>query len=328
MKAFITGATGFIGTHVVKMLANKGWNLVILIRKNSDISEFENLNNITYVLGDITDIKSLREGIPEDVDVVYHIAGSVAHLPHHLEHTRYAVNVLGSRNVVDVCLEKKVKKLIYTSTVLVFDFHQFKPLTEAATYNHWCKDPYINSKMQAELEINKGLGKGMDIIFLHPSAVFGSQDKATWSKMFLEVNRGLPFPFAPKGGGSVCFVKSVAKAHVEAFYKGRNGEHYILGGPDVTWLQVLQEISRLLEKNPPKYELPVWFFKIYGYLEYFVSTKILRRDPMLTPHTIDILSEYIYSDSSKAVRELNYSVSSLEEMLIDCLLWMKETKRL
>ncbi len=328
MRAFITGATGFIGTHVVKYLVEDGWDIVILKRENSDISEFKDLKNISYVIGDITDKKSLQDGMPENVDVVYHIAGSVANMPHHLEHTRYDINVKGTKNIVDVCLEKKVGRLVYTSTVLVYDFHTSGTVTENTPMNEWCRDPYIHSKRLAEEEVNVGFKKGLNVIYLHPSAVFGSQDKATWSKMFLEVERGLPTPFAPKGGGSVCFVKSVAKAHVEAAKKGENGEHYILGGPDVTWLEVVSEISNIMKKSPPKYELPSWLFKVYGYSEYFISTKILKREPMLTPHTIDILSEYVYSSSSKAINELNYEMSNLKEMLEDCYLWMKATKRL
>lgn len=328
MRAFITGATGFIGIHVVKYLAADGWDLVLLKRENSDISEFKDLKNISYVIGDITDKKSLQEGMPENVDVVYHIAGSVAHMPHHLEHTRYDINVKGTQNIVDVCLEKKIGRLVYTSTVLVYDFHSNDIITENTPMNDWYRDPYAHSKKLAEDVVNIGLIKGLNVIYLHPSAVFGSQDKATWSKMFLEVERGLPMPFAPKGGGSVCFVKSVAKAHVEAASKGKSGEHYILGGPDVTWIEVISEISKIMKKSPPKFELPVWLFKVYGYSEYFISTRILKREPMLTPHAIDILSEYVYSSSGKAINDLNYEVSSLKEMLEDCYLWMKATKRL
>lgn len=328
MKAFITGATGFIGTHVVNYLSREGWELVILKRPNSDISEFSNLKNIKYVIGDITDIESLRAGMPEGVDAVYHMAGSVAHMPHHLEHTRYGINVQGTKNVVEICLEKNIKRLIYTSTVLVYDFHAEKIINENTRMNEWYKDPYANSKKLAEDEVNIGVNKGLDVVFMHPSAVFGSYDKATWSKMFIEVNRGLPMPFAPKGGGSVCFVKSVAKAHVEAFKKGKKGEHYILGGPDVTWIEVIAEISKLLKKSPPKFELPVIIFKFYGYCEFYISTYILKREPMLTPHSIDILSEYVYSDSSKAIRDLSYEFSSLKEMLVDCYIWMKNTKKI
>jgi nucleoside-diphosphate-sugar epimerase len=197
MKAFVTGATGFLGTHIVENLVNEGWELIILKREASDLTAFKNFKNIQYVDGDITDIESLRRGIPEKIDAVFHIAGSVAHLPHHLENSRYEINVKGTRNMVDVCLEKNIGRFIYTSTVLVYDFRSAKKFDESTPLNEWFKDPYVNSKKLAEEEVVKGIKNGLDAVIMQPSAVFGSFDKATWSKMFLEIEKGLPLPFAP-----------------------------------------------------------------------------------------------------------------------------------
>jgi dihydroflavonol-4-reductase len=328
MKAFVTGANGFVGAHVIHNLVEEGWEIIVLKRTESDLSEISQYKNIQYRIGDIRDIESLRSAIPEQVDAVFHVAGSVAHLPHHLEHTRYGINVQGTKNMVDVCLEKTVGRFIYTSTVLVYDFHVGRNFNESAPLNQWCKDPYINSKKLADEEVTKGLARGLDAVFMHPSAVFGWNDKATWSKMFLEIEKGLPLPFAPPGGGSVCHVRKVASAHVKAFHKGQKGRHYILGGPDVTWLQVTQAIAKILKKKGPRWPLPTPLFKLYGWSEFLISTYILRRDPMLTPHSIDILCENVFSDSSLAMKELDYHSSTLEEMLLDCYHWMVKVKML
>ena len=324
MIAFVTGATGFIGTHLIKELDKAGWNIIALHRPTSDISELKKCKNLTLAAGDITDIASLRRGIPESVNAVFHVAGSVGHLPHYLENSRYTVNQSGTKNVVDVCKERKIGRLIYTSTVLTYDFRACRPLTEEAPPNEWSRDQYIHSKRLADIEVDKGLEVGLDIVSLHPSAIFGSYDKATWSKMFLEIQRGLPLPFAPPGGGSICHARKVAEAHIAAFHRGGRGRHYILGGPDVTWLHVMQEIARILRKPGPVMALSTPIFKAYGFMEYWLSTK-LKRTPMLTPHTIYILSEKIYSDSTRAERELGYKSSSLQEMLLDCHEWMVAT---
>lgn len=328
MHAFVTGGTGFIGTHLIQELDKAGWQITALVRKTSDVSIIRQCKSISFAYGDITDIQSLRAGMSEGVDAVFHVAGSVEHLPHSMENTRYAINQGGTKNVVDVCLEKKIGRLIYTSTVLTLDFHAHRPLTDASGPNEWCRDQYIHSKRLADIEAQKGLDAGLDIVFMHPSAVFGSQDKATWSKMFLEIQRGLPLPFASPGGGSVCYVRDVAAAHVAAHSKGSKGAHYLLGGPDVTWLEVAQNVAKILNKPAPIAALPTWLFRLYGHAEHFISTRILKREPMLTPHTIMLLPEAIYSDSSKAVRELGYNMSSLNEMLMDCYQWMRETGRL
>ncbi|CAN5479578.1 NAD-dependent epimerase/dehydratase family protein [soil metagenome] len=321
MKAFVTGGTGFIGTHLIQELDQAGWEIVALHRPNSDLRELKKCRKIELCVGDITDAESLHRAIPEKVDAVFHVAGSVGNIPHAQESSRYLVNQTGSRNMVEACWQKEVGRFIYTSTVLTYDFHAFRPLTENASPNLWCKDPYIHSKRLADEEIQRGQSLGLDVVYLHPSAVFGAYDKDTWSKMFLEIQRGLPLPFAPPGGGSVCHARPVAQAHVAAFSKGKSGQHYILGGPDVTWLQVAQQIAELLKKTSPRWALPDLLFKIYGWSEFSISN-LLGREPMLTPHTIDILSETINSISARAINELSYTPSSLREMLVDCHQWM------
>lgn len=321
MKAFVTGGTGFLGTHIIQELDKDGWEIIALHRKSSDLSELKKCRKVTFVLGDITDINSLRAGIPEGIDAVFHIAGSVGHLPHSEENSRYGINQDGTRNVIDVCLEKKIGRLIYTSTVVTFDFHLPGTVTENFPKNYWSKDQYVNSKRLAEDEVEKGAKKGLDVVYLHPSAVFGAYDKVTWSKMFLEIERGLPLPFAPPSGGSVCHARKVAQAHVNAYYKGGQGEHYILGGPNVSWFEVSKSIAKILNKPAPVAALPKLIFRLYGLLEFWISTKI-KREPTLTPHTIDLLCEQVYSDSSKAIKEINYQPSSLDEMLQDCFQWM------
>lgn len=325
MKAFITGGTGFVGTHIIQELDKDGWEIIALHRKNSDLTELMKCQKVQFVLGDITDIQSLRKAIPEKVDAVFHTAGSVANLPHAQENTRYDINLEGTKNVVQVCLEKNIGKMIYTSTVVTYDFHQKGKINETFPKNYWCKDQYVNSKRLAEDEVEKAQAQGLNVVYIHPSAIFGAYDKQTWSKMFLEIERGLPLPFAPPGGGSVCHARKVARAHVDAYTKGKNGEHYILGGPDVTWIEVAKAIAKILGRKAPIAALPNLIFRAYGTMEFLISTQI-GREPTLTPHIIDLLSEYIYSDSSKAIRELDYKPSSLDEMLCDCYEWMLKSK--
>lgn len=328
MKAFITGATGFIGTNLIQELDKAGWEIIAIHRAHSDLSELKKCQNITLLEGDILDIESLRKAIPEKVDALFHVAGSVGHLPHAAENSRYGINQTGTRNVVSVALEKQVGRFIYTSTVLTYDFHAQQPLTENTPRNLWTTDAYMQSKRLADEEVDKGLEAGLDVVYMHPSAVFGAYDKATWSKMFLEIKRGLPLPVAPPGGLSACHARKVALAHVTAFHKAPRGRHYLLGGPDVSLLEILQEVARILNRPGPIIKLPRFVFRAYGWAEFLISTYVVKRDPMLTPHTIEMLCDIIYSDSSLAIRELDYQPSTLREMLEDCHQWMVSSKML
>ena len=321
MRAFVTGGTGFLGTHLIQELDVNGWEIIALHRTKSDLTELKKCRDVKFVLGDVTDIESIRRGMPETVDAVFHCAGSVGNLPHSQEKSRYLINQTGTQNVVEVSKEKTIGRLIYTTTVLTYDFHACRPLTENAPRNLWCRDAYIHSKLLADEEVEKGSKAGLDVVFLHPSALFGAYDKDTWSKMFREIKRGLPTPFGPPGGFSACDARPVAQAHLAAFHKGKRGSHYILGGPDVTLLEVLQEVAKLLGKKGPTIKLPSPLFKTYGWSEFLVSS-LIKREPMLTPHTIGILCESIYSDSSRAIEELGYKSTKLHEMLSDCYHWL------
>ena len=239
----------------------------------------------------MTERDSLSAAIPGNVDAVVHAAGSVLPLRHQEEHTRYAVNQRGTRNVVEESMKKKARRFIYTSTVLTYDFARGGRVTEeyGPYQGH---DAYMRSKTLADVEVAKGVAAGLDAVFLHPSAIFGAYDKATWSKLFLEVQRGLPFPFSPPGGASVAHMRKVAQTHVEAFSRGRKGEHYILGGPDVTWFDVVQRIARILNRPGVKWTLPSALFLLYGHVEYRLSMW-LKRHPMLTTHTAETLRHTI-----------------------------------
>lgn len=327
MKAFVTGASGFLGVHLLQELSRAGWEIIALHRKTSDLSDIGGLPGVRCVVGDVTDAESLREAIPEGVDAVFHAAASVVDVPVHLEHTRFEVNQLGTRLVVQESLRKGARRFIYSSTVLTYDFEGGGRVDETRGPNVKSQDAYVRSKTLADHEVKKGVAMGLDAVFLHPSAIFGAYDKANWSKLFLMMQKGLPFPFAPAGGTSAAHMRKVAEAHVAAFDRGRPGEHYILGGPDTTLLEVMRIIAQLLGCSAPSVALPNSIFRPLAWAEYRLSL-MLGRQPVFTPHIIYVLTLYLLSDSSKAERELGYRPSSVEEMVHDCYRWMVDTGRL
>ena len=157
MKAFVTGGTGFLGTHLIGELSQKGWIITVLRREKSDISRIKDLPGVEFVYGDILDIESLKISMPEKVDAVFHVAGSVAILPAHLEHTRFAINEVGTQNVVDVCIEKEIGRLIYTSTVAIFDWEHGDLIDESYPKNEWSDDEYVKSKKLADDVVDLGV---------------------------------------------------------------------------------------------------------------------------------------------------------------------------
>lgn len=323
MRAFVTGATGFLGTTLIEQLVAKGWDVIAFHRASSDLSELRRIPGLTFAVGDVTDRASLQRAMPEEVDVVFHTAGSVGFLRADDERAQYETNVVGTRNVVDTALERRARRFVYTSTVLTYDYRSGR-VTEQSAPNTSARYAYVHSKHLADLEVERGVSRGLDAVFLHPSAIFGAHDKATWSKMFRELQRGLPLPLAPPGAMSVCHMAKVADAHVKAVTRGGRGQHYLLGGVDATTLEVATEIARLLNKPGPRAVAPAAVFRLFGRAEYAVSTA-LGREPMVTPPMADILCETVLCDSARAVEELGYEPSSLRTMLSECHRWMVET---
>jgi nucleoside-diphosphate-sugar epimerase len=251
VRAFVTGPTGFLGVNLMHELARKGWELVAFHRPTSDLSDLKELPRLSYAVGDVTDRESVRRGMPDGVDAVFHTAGSVGFLKPADEKEQYEINEGGTRNVVETALEKKVGRLIYTSTVLTYDFSGGKRVTEASRPNTDSRLAYIDSKHRGELEVEKAVRNGLDAVFLHPAAVFGAYDKVTWSKMFREISRGLRVPLAPPGAATLCHMRKVAEAHVSAFHRGQKGEHYLLGGTDATFMEVATKVARILGRPGP-----------------------------------------------------------------------------
>lgn len=331
MKAFVTGSTGFLGVTLIEQLLAAGWEVIAFHRATSELSELLRLQQagqpLQFAVGDVTDLDSLRRAVPEGVDALFHAAGSVGFLEVEDERAQYAVNAGGTRHAVQVAFERRVRRFIHTSSVLTYDFSGGKRVSERSAPNTSTKYAYIHSKYLADLEVDEAVKRGLDAVVMHPSAIFGAYDKATWSKMFREVQRGLRVPLAPPGAMSVCHMAKVADAHLRAFARGRTGEHYVLGGPDSTTMNVVRQIAALLGRPGPLLVVPAPLFKLFGRLEHRLSTA-LGREPMVTPPMADILCEAVYCDSHKAIDELGYQPASLDTMLRDCHQWMIETGRL
>lgn len=325
--AFVTGATGFLGTTLVEELSAAGWTIHCLRRKGSDVAAIAGLPGVRLELGDILDRASIERAMPAGVDAVFHAAGSVENLPHARERERYAINQGGTRTLVEVALARGAGRFIHTSTVLTRAFRKGVRVDESSPANPTTTDHYIRSKLLAEEEVLAGGGRGLDAVILHPSAIFGAHDKATWSRMFSEVHRGVWIPFMPPGELSASHMRKVALAHLAAFHRGRRGERYVLGGPDVTLLDVVSEVGRVLGRPTPRWRAPAWLFRLAAAADR-LRCALRGAESPLNPHTTDTLCYHCLSDSSKAVRELGYDPSSLAEMLADCHRWMVATGRL
>lgn len=322
-SAFVTGATGFVGLNLVEELLDQGWSVTALHRVDSDIAPLH--ADVRRVVGDITDLRSLRAAIPRDVDCVFHVAGNTS-LWNRLRVEQSKVHVKGTRNVVRAALDAGARRFVHTSSIVAYGLHSGTITEDTPTRGSSSPIHYVRSKSLAEREVRKGISEGLPAVIVNPSNIIGPYDVATWARFFVLVARGR-LPALPPGGGSFCHVREVARAHIAAAEQGRIGANYLLGGAQATYLGLAKEISRLLGVRRRPIVLHPRALMAYAKVEEWAAP-LFGREPDITLDAVSLLAENLYCSSKLAEQELGYRPQSLEKMLTDSRDWLYETGRL
>lgn len=320
--AYVTGSTGFLGTNIVECLQQQGWNIIALRRTSSNTRDLDRMQ-VTQVEGDVTDIESLRRTLPDNVSAVFHVAAdTIMWSKQNARQNR--INIDGTRNVVQVALEKNIGRLIHTSSVGAFgNIHG--PVIDEQTPSKAMESRinYYRSKYLAEQEVFAGIRKGLDAVILNPAQIVGPYDYHYTPLMFNTIKRG--GMLAVPRGSSVCgHVRDYARAHVAAYDKGRSGERYLLGGVHASYGEIFQSIGRIVNKKAPSAPFPSWLMSAIAVVMDKVS-KLTDKEPILCTEKVILLNNPLHIDSSKAEQELGFSTCSLDQMFQDCYDWMKST---
>ena len=325
MKIFITGATGFLGTNLVHLLIKEGHDISAIKRPTSNISAFEKMP-IKWFEGDVLNIDSLNAACADDIDWIFHIAADT-NMWSANNAMQTKINLQGTANMIEVALNKKVKRLIHTSSIAAYGIHHDKVITEETEQlGDQCFANYYQTKLLSERLVKKAVReKGLDAVILNPCHLVGPWDAHNWSQMLTMVaNEKLPG--VPPGYGSFCHIEEIVKAHLQAAIKGKKGENYILSGADASFVEFVSEIGKLLGKKVPVKPMPHWLLKVVGQVSVFFA-RFTGKEPDMTPEKVLIVSEVLRVSSQKAQDELDYNADvPLNKMLDDCYQWMKSKK--
>ncbi len=327
MKCLVTGATGFLGTNLVHELVERGgWEVRASGYPGSETKYIDHLP-IEYVPADITNQEDVRR-IVEGVEIVFHVAGDTSFWKK-LFARQKRINVDGTRNIAEACLEFGVRRMIHTSTLDVLGYNP-----DGGTYNE--ETGYFNfdnmgynygeTKVAAEELLKKEfLPRGLDVVFTCPGFMMGPFDYALQlGRVFFDLKSG-SIPGSPPGGGSVCHVREVARGHVAAAKKGRRGVGYLLAGHEHTNLNFKELFARMaaaVEAKGPRFVLPRGIFVAYGYLMEFISN-FTGKPPEMNPGQARYMSCPQYALSDRAMEELDYAVPSVEKCITDALDWYR-----
>lgn len=317
--AFLTGGTGFIGSHVARALVARGERVRCLHRPASVREDLAELG-VEWVLGDLTDRDSLRRAMA-GCDTVFHCAADYrlyARDPSEL----YRTNVDGTRNVLTVAAQLGVGKVVYTSSVGTLALQGRRPANEnaRATIDDMVGD-YKRSKFLAQQVAEEWIQRGLPVVVVSPSTPIGERDiKPTPTGRIIIDFLNDRLPAYVDTGLNVVDVHDVAEGHLLAAERGRPGEHYILGNCNLTLAELLGLLARLTGRRPPRVKLPHWVPLAIAHVEAPVA-RWLGRDPRVPLDGVRMSRSFMFFDTSKAVRELGMPQSPIEAAFERAVTW-------
>ena len=308
-RIFVTGATGFLGRNLVPDLVERGHQVTLLLRGGSDASVFERLP-IRRAPGDVLDPPSLRAGL-EGCDIVVHAAGVVSYRRAD-EGLLQDVHVQGTENVCRAALERGVRRFVHVSSTAAVGIGEdpSRPADESLRFHpRWNRIAYMRTKMLAERVAMGFAGRGLPVVAVNPSTLYGPGDvKLHSGEVFRNIASGR-LRRAPPGGNGVVAVQDCAAGVVAAMERGRVGERYILNSENLSFLEIFRVICDLLGRPPIRKCYPGWtngpLSLAAGALELLFGAA--GRSPPIDPGTITIAWRCRYYDSAKARRELGWS---------------------
>ncbi len=318
--AFLTGATGFVGSHLAQQLTQQGWTVTALVRENSSREDLTGLP-IHLCTGDVTDRSSLERAIPGGVDAVFHVAANTS-IWSRERALQNRVNIDGTANVIAAAAAAGAGRMVHTSSFVVWGFHD-STINESTPWtpnDEWIN--YLRTKRIAEQQVRQAVSDGvLDAVICNPAHILGPGDRHNWSRMLRMVNQG-KLPGIPPGGGAFADVREVAAAHIAAYYKGETGANYLLGGEDVTFLELIHIAGKLLNKQVPAKASPAWQLKLAGKAGALVS-RFTGKAPDITPEGAAMITRHIHCDSSRAQDKLGYRFTPIGELLKDTCDWLQ-----
>jgi dihydroflavonol-4-reductase len=322
MTNLVTGATGFIGSAIVRELIKDGEDVRVFVRETSDTRNIEKLD-VERVYGDIRDGESMKKAL-NGCDTLYFTAAFFAHWTPDKD-LPYEVNVGGTKASLQAALDAGLQKVVYTSTNNTMGAHGPVPVDEHAEFNHWkTGDNYSISKYLAETEARSFVAKGLPIVIVNPTLVIGTNDiKPTPSgQMIIDVATG-KMPGYIEGGTNVIDVEDVARGHILAAKKGRVGERYLLGNENITVSDYFKLIADIAGVKPPTVKIPYYLAVALGYV-FELGASITKKPPVVTASEVRIGKKQEYFDSSKAVRELGLPQTPINVAINKAINWFRE----
>ena len=320
MQCLITGATGFVGSAVVRAALREGWQVRVTRRDASDMRALDGLE-IETVTVDLSNTAALAQAMA-DCDAVFHVAADYrlwAADPNEL----YENNVEGTRRVCEAALAAGVTRVVYTSSVATLGIpkdgspgDETTPVGLADMIGHYKRSKYLAEEVAREYA-----DAGLDIVIVNPSAPIGPRDhKPTpTGQMVLEAAAGR-MPAFVDTGLNVAHVDDVARGHLQAYAKGQAGRRYVLGGADMTLAEILNMVAEIVERPAPKIRLPHNLVLPIAHVAERVA-RMTGKPPRVTVDGVKLAKKHMFFSHARAAQELGYRARPARDALADAVAW-------
>ena len=334
MKNLVTGATGLVGMHILIDLLSKGEKVKATFTKNSRLENVKKLfkfynkeslfSEIEWVEMDIEDVIQVFDTV-KGVDHVYHSAAIVSFLKRD-QSKMSNINIKGTANIVNACLENKIKKLGHVSSVAAIGR---KGNGDYSEENTWLESNdnsfYAISKNKAENEVWRGVQEGLQSVIINPGIIIGP---STWHRsstaLFKKINSGLSF--YPTGLNGFVDVRDVSNSIIELMKSSFSSERYILVAENLTYESVFKSISKSLNVNPPTYVATPRLMNMVWRIEYLISL-VTGKNPKITKETAKTSSQKNFYSNEKIKKQIGYKFNSIENAIENTVKYILEFKQ-
>lgn len=315
----VTGATGHVGNALVRKLVECGYSVRAIVPPKEDLSSLEGLE-VEVFRADVRDVDTLKEALT-GVGGVFHLAGIIS-IVEGKEDLMYSVNVSGTQNIVNICLELNIPRLVYTSSVHAFPV----PPKGVAITEETVIDPqavvgaYARTKALATLAVEEGIEKGLNAVILFPSGVIGPFDYkiSEMGQLFLDYARG--YFYYVDGEYDFVDVRDVVDGIVAAYERAEKGERFILSGHLLRIKQILYTIQQVTRQRLKSFKIPLplaRFASLFTPLQKYFS----KKKPRFTGYSLYVLNSNTILSSQKAERILGYKPRNFIDTAKDTIIW-------
>lgn len=309
---FVTGATGLVGSHLISSLVAKEKQVTALYRKQIPI--FEGAEKVNWVQGDLLDIVSLEKAM-EGATQVYHCAAIVSFVPSESAGMLKA-NQEGTANVVNICIDKAIEKLVFVSSVAALGrIREDAPIDESMNWTPATSNSvYGESKFLAEMEVWRGMGEGLNVAIVNPVIIFGAGD---WNNGSSKIFKSAydQFPWYTNGVSGFVDVLDVIDAMQLLMESSITGQRYVISAENLSYQTVFTKIAQAFNKKPPSRKVTPFLAAMVWRLE-AIKGMLTRKTPLLTKETAATAQAKVHFNNGKFLKAFpNFKYRSMESTI-------------